>query len=441
MRVTRVVIVGGGAGGVITAAQLLRSATSHDPVHVTLVEQRPRTGPGLAYRTRHRLHTLNNYAGRLSAFADRPDDLVAWCRERQYAAHEHSFLPRGLYGDYLAEVLDRVDVPTGSAVEQVRGEVVDLLPGRPHAVIVRTAPNEPEQLLRLAADKVVLALGNPPVGRLRHLESLGARYVADPWAEDLVEQVGPADHVLLVGTGLTTIDVAAQLHEADPSVRLVAVSRHGLLPRTHLPFPATTGGPWTPPGGSLSAVLSGARAGVEEREGEWRPVADSLREYVNDLWHGLPPAHRERFVRHVARWWEVHRHRTSPEMGDRIRGLVDAGSLRVAHPDDVEPASFDKVVNCTGPSPVFSSGWNPLVDALLERGLIRPHPLGRGLDLDPDAGPIGVDGAVLPGVHVVGAARRGLEWEVAAIPDLREQAFRLARAWQPVPTPTTAVRP
>ena len=44
--------------------------------------------------------------------------------------------------------------------------------------------------------------------------------------------------VLLVGTGLTTVDVVAQVAGARPGASLTAVSRHGLLPLRHLRRPA-----------------------------------------------------------------------------------------------------------------------------------------------------------------------------------------------------------
>ena len=64
------------------------------------------------------------------------------------------------------------------------------------------------------------------------------------------------------------------------------------------------------------------------------------------------------------------------------------------------------------------------------------HRLGLGLDLDLQGRVVDSEGRVNPSVYVVGAARRGIEWEVAAVPDLRAQAARLAAA---LVTPGTAV--
>jgi uncharacterized NAD(P)/FAD-binding protein YdhS len=122
----------------------------------------------------------------------------------------------------------------------------------------------------------------------------------------------------------------------------------------------------------------------------------------------------------------VARHRMPPDAADLIQRLVRSGRLRITRSDQVNAAHFPRVVNCTGPAPVPTRGWNPLVDRLLDRGTIRPHRLGLGLDLDGHGRVIGQDGAVEPDVYVLGAARRGLEWEVTAIPDLRSQSVRLA---------------
>ena len=421
----RLVVVGGGAGGVIATARLLRTASAAEPVDVRLVERTSQVGPGLAYRTRHHLHLLNNYACRLSAHEDDPGDLVRWCRERGVEAHPHSFLPRGLYGDYLTGVLDRVEVPAGSSLTRHLGLVTDVVPAEgAFRVLVSDGGSRPSEV---PADRVVLALGNPPTRRLAHLERLGERYLPDPWVDDLAARVGPADRVLLVGTGLTTVDVAARLHAADPAVELVAVSRHGLWPRSHRRAPVAPGD-WTPPYGDPGRAAASLRRAVRAAGGEWRGVADTLREHANDLWRSWSPAGQERFVRHLARFWEVHRHRTAPEMAARIDDLLHSGALRLAHPDEVEPGAFDKVVNCTGPRPVPSLGWNPVVDSLLHRGVVRPHHLGLGLDVDELGQPYGGRGRLTPGLHLMGAARRGSEWEVAAIPDLRKQAVGVAAA-------------
>ena len=135
---------------------------------------------------------------------------------------------------------------------------------------------------------------------------------------------------------------------------------------------------------------------------------------------------REQFTRHASRYWEVARHRMAPAMAQVVEDLLATGQLTVRLSRDVDPASYDLVVNCTGPAPVGTPGWNPLVDRLAVKGMLWPGPLGLGLDLDADGALVDAHGVAARGMYAVGAARRGVEWEVAAVPDLRRQAERLA---------------
>ena len=416
----RVLVVGGGAAGVIAAATLVRRVDGE--VDVRIIERDDEVGPGLAYRTTEPVHLLNNYAGRMSALEEDPGDLVRWCRAQGMAVSPETFLPRHVYGRYLSGLLRRIDVRPGSRVTRLRGEVVSLEEG-PVGYVAGLASGG-----RVVADVVVLALGNPPPRELPAYRDLGTAYAADPWATGLTDRVGPGSRVLLVGSGLTAVDVAAQLAAAHHDVELVAVSRHGMLPRRHRSTAPGAAGPF-PVAGDLATVLAEVRrrgAHLDREGGDWRSLVESVKAVANDLWAAWPTADRERFVRHVARHWEVARHRMAPRVADIVEGLLLDGRLRVTTPGAVDATSFDLVVGCTGPAPAWTPGWNPLVDDLTARGLLRPDPLRLGLDVTPDGRLVGRDGRPARGIHVLGAARRGAEWEVAAVPDLRRQAAALA---------------
>lgn len=426
-RPQRVVIVGGGAAGAITAAHLARVATPKSPLEVTLIERDGQVGPGLAYGTRHPLHALNNFAGRLSAYGDDPDHLLGWCATKGVEAGPQSFLPRSLYGRYLAALVDGADIPDGSLLRRSRGTAVDVSPvGDGFDVHLSNGR-------RVPADRVVLALGNPPPRPRPDLDRLGRKYLPDPWCADLSDRVHGARTVLLLGTGLTMVDVAVQIADAFPRTRITAVSRHGLLPTTHLSATLRPHDGFHPGTRSLSELLASVReriAEVEECGGSWRDVVDSIRMYADDLWRDLATEDQDRFVRHVARLWDVHRHRMAPSMAERISDLMQAGTLTLARPDSLDYTCFDRVVNCTGPAPVPSAGWSALVDALLRRGLMRPHRLGLGVDLDQHGQLLSAAGRPTAGLFAIGAARRGSAWEVAAIPDIRQQAAALAETVQ-----------
>jgi uncharacterized NAD(P)/FAD-binding protein YdhS len=434
--VRRILVVGGGASGALTAANLLRAAGPGRAVDVRVIEREDVIGPGLAYRTTDPRHLLNNYAARLSVFEQEPDHLLRWCAARGLHAEPQSFLPRNLYGRYLADVLASTEVPEGSRLHRMRGEVVDVEPLE-QGFAVHLACG-----WRHEADVVVLALGNPPPRRVTDHELLGRRYLSDPWSPGLLDALSADDEVLLIGTGLTMVDVAAQISATHPRTRMVAMSRHGLLPASHVRRTLRPFDGFKPDTSSLSRLIRDVRRRVEEVEevgGNWRDVIDSVRPFADELWQRLGADDQERFVRHVARRWEVLRHRMAPEMADVIDDLVSAGTLRISTPDKVDVSRFSRVVNCSGPAPVCTPGWNAVVDRLAVRGLLRPDRLALGLDVDEHGTLIDATGRPTPGLYAMGAARRGHGWEVAAIPDLRRQASSLAEVLVADHAPTRAL--
>jgi uncharacterized NAD(P)/FAD-binding protein YdhS len=389
--VTRVVVVGGGASGVLTAA----AASRHPSIdEIVLVAREGRVGPGLAYGSAAPHHRLNSPAGRMSAWQDDPTDFTRWSGDPTA-----EFSLRRRYGDYLESVaagLPRCTVRTGEAVALDGGVV--LADG---SVV--------------AADAVVLALGNPPpAGR-------GAA-VPDPWAPGALE--GVHGRVLLLGTGLTTVDVATSLTRADPGIRLTATSRNLLLPRVHLDAPHAPGPGIADEPTSLSEVIRGFHARLRASEAPWQAEVDGVRPQINALWAGLSHDDRLRFIRHVSRRWEVHRHRMSPIVAAELQALIDDGRLVIGAPE----GEYDAVIDCTGPRPFAEPGWNPIVDSLLTTGAARPDALGIGLDIDPAGRLRDAAGAAAPDVFVVGPARRGTQWESTAIPEIRQHATEVAAA-------------
>lgn len=427
-----IAVVGGGAAGVILSAHLLRAASASEPVRVLLVDPAEAPGRGLPYRTTDPRHTLNAVVARLSAFDDDPEHLLRWCAAAGVPAEPGTFLQRADFGRYLTELLGSVPVPAGSSVRHLRGSVVD----------AEDRPDDPGVVLTLAdggalrADAAVLALGTPPPVRLPEYEPWGERYVADPWSPDLDTRAAGARRVLVVGTGLTTLDVVAHLHPLLPGARFTAVSRGGVLPAAHAADPL-------PPAIEVELEAEATLAGVldvvrhrtdaERAAGrDWRAVIDAVRPQVNTVWARLTPEERATFQRAHARAWENVRHRMSHAMRTHVGDLIADGVLTVGTVAQVrggeqwDTGAFDLVVGATGLPALTSPGWNRLVDALLARGLIRPHPLGTGLDLTSDAALVDADGVGHPRLRAMGLARRGLEWECTSVPDLRRQAAALA---------------
>ena len=126
------------------------------------------------------------------------------------------------------------------------------------------------------------------------------------------------------------LDVAITVTGAHPGTTVHAVSRHALLPRDHRypPGAPLAPGPRKPaalgPGilargpVSLPALIRNVRAAAADAPDDWQCVVDSLRPHVAGLWQALTPEDKRVFLRSVARYWEVHRHRVPPATAGRI---------------------------------------------------------------------------------------------------------------------------
>ncbi|HEX8445853.1 MAG TPA: FAD/NAD(P)-binding protein [Sphingomonas sp.] len=434
--VRHVAIIGGGFAGALMAVNLLR----HDGPTATLIERRSQAGLGVAYSAAHPDHRLNVRAGNMSALPDDPGHFERWLADR-HPAHVGGFAPRLIYGDYLTDLLSATAARSNGRLRIVRGDAVDLALSDAGTTVTLDDGS------RIAADAVVLATGNLPPHTPPGIDPalLGPdRYAADPWAADVADGLRDDDTVLLLGGGLTMVDVALLLDARGFRGRMLALSRRGLLPRAHGDAPAA---PLAErPQGSPANLLRQVRARAAQTG--WRSAVDALRPHTQSLWRGAEAPDRARFLRHLRPWWDVHRHRLAPQVADRVAALRAAGGLRIVAGKleqvlsgpagmtlryrprgDTAGATLPvrRIVNCTGPLGDIRRTSEPLLRGMLDRGLIRPDPLQIGIDVDPQSAVLDRDGATSGRLFAIGPMTRGTFWEIVAVPDIRQQTWSVAR--------------
>ena len=410
-----VAVVGGGCSGVLITRELLRSGDDR----VILIEP-GEPGGGVAYGAARPWHLLNSRAGAMSADPDDPGHFARWA-----GAAPEEFVSRRRYGDYLRSVFD----PLPADLVRARATGVS-----PDGVITldRGAP--------IRADHVVLATGSP-AGARHTAEVDHPAYLADPWRPGAVEAIGGDVPVLLIGAGLTAVDVALTLTaDGTRTAPVTAVSRRGQLPLSHTVAAAPPYAPALDDCATLRDVVRAVRESAGHAE-DWRAVVDGLRPYLDELWVALTPAEQEAFLRHLARPWECHRHRMAPAVAATIARLradgmvqIRSGGLRSLAPapgggllaDAGDgPQWFGAVVNCAGPGRLPGSA-GPFLGDLLSTGQARVGPHGLGLDIDALGRVRTALGGVQERLWLVGPLRRGARWETTAVPEIRAQARRLA---------------
>jgi len=428
----RVVVVGGGASGTLAALHLIRQASGAGaPLALHIVEPN-QLGRGVAYSTGNLRHRLNVPSAGMSALPEEPAHFVHWLRAHYDPAFARAgFAPRAVFGAYLAETVSRqLQTAAGVTWTRHRSRAVDLR-RRDQGVAITLAGHRV-----LAADAVVLALGNGAATSAWVPPALhrSPRFAADPWRPGALPQLSGGSTVLLVGTGLTMVDIAISYSHCQ----VHAVSRHGLMPLAHVTDPPP---PTPPPLPEAPITAASVRrlvfSRIRELGGDWRTAVDGMRPITQQLWSRLDGTARREVLVHAARWERV-RHRMAPELGAwlsarheeglltvrpaSVVGARDTGASLIAELSDGTSVQADLVVNCTGRCSVLDSD-DPLVSGLLGRGSARRDPLGLGFATHPDGRLVSAD--ELP-VWTLGQLRRGELWESTAIPEIRDQAAGLA---------------
>lgn len=455
-------IIGAGFSGTMVAAHLLRARA---PGQILLFERSGQFTAGVAYGTSSASHMLNVPAGRMSAFPEDADHFLRWAQSVDPSITGASFVHRRLYGRYLADVLDDAERQAGprTTLTRVSGEVTDirLQPDGRLAVLLDTGAMH-------VAHRAVIAIGNfPPAHPLPASDGILDRpwYARNPWASGALDAppvsaecgVTPQNQtVLLLGTGLTMLDVALSLRDRQHHGTIYAVSRRGLLPQAHRradrPPPACDT-PASLPSWPCTArgILNGLRSEVEaaaRRGVDWREVVTSIRHETPALWRALPLAERRRFLRHLRPYWETHRHRAATIVADDIQTMIDSrwvvvvkgrvlsleerdgcvhATIRRRAQSTAQTLRVHWVINCTGPDTDLARVNEPLIAHLRLAGTIRPDTLGLGLDSDEHGAVIDAAGRVSERLFLVGPLRKGQLWENTAVPELRGEAAVMAQ--------------
>jgi uncharacterized NAD(P)/FAD-binding protein YdhS len=389
-------------------------------------------GRGVAYSTTESVHLLNVCAEGMSAWADDPDHFAKWFGAG--ASYAEGFAPRRVFAKYLGEILDE-------AVLSGRTELIEatVVSGTREAEGWRIGFDDRSSV---HADAVVLATGNQEPDALGAFENAGPAFIRNPWGADAREAVqeltARGEAALIVGTGLTMVDLVLSLDAAGHCGRIVALSRRGLVPRGHIENDAVPVEADEVPHGSVRALSRWLRQ--RGAEVGWRAAIDSLRPHSHSLWQSLDGDQQRRFLRHGRPWWDVHRHRIAPEVADTIVRLVAEGRLefvagrivsardgesglniefRRRGSDTAQMERFAYAFNCTGPLHSMARTKDPLLRSLLDGGEITPDQLGIGLE---------IDGTCRAGEHLwaIGPLTKGRYWEIIAVPDIRDQAAEVA---------------
>jgi uncharacterized NAD(P)/FAD-binding protein YdhS len=448
-----VAIIGGGVSGAATAFHLAQADQTPVP-EIIVFEPRESLGKGLAYDTTEPAHRINVPAARMSLLTEEPDHFLRWIAAHSATAGDDDalrpdgalFPRRSVFGDYINAMLQPL-VASG-AVQHRRSAVIHVLREGPRWCI------SGDDGVQTMADVVVIATSHPPPvapGQLRAALKDHPRFVPDPTRANALAAIRPTDQVLVVGNGLTSADVIASLALKGHTGSITAISRRGLRSRGHAPVVQDpTGDFLTNPAFTARALLKNIRHIIRQAALDgltWHGVIDQVRAQGQALWQVLPVVERQRIVRHLRPFWDVHRFRVAPQVEAALDAAIAEGRLEILagsiaasrvesdtihcalrlrrHSGTIEK-TYDAVVVTTGPGHGGILASQPFLAELSHSGYLELDPTGLGLSCTRNSEAIGPVAGVTSSLLIAGPLARGTFGELMGLPQVTDHAVFVA---------------
>ncbi len=394
----KIAIIGFGFSGTMTAVHLIKNAAL--PFELILIENRERFNKGIAYLPYSKKHILNVVASRMSAFPDKADHFVNWASQQDEFSGTHrnllenAYLPRAMYGQYLAEIWKKA--LQSSAAQKVRVIVKD-------AQVLKMDVSENEISLALSnnenltADYCVIATGNnlpgnPDIPNTNFFNS--PHYFRNPWDANAVANCNPKVPVLILGNGLSMVDTVMGLIEKGFGNTIHSLSPHGfsLMPNKYAGFNYSVISGELNNKKKLLEILRivnrhirlGRKLGFN---GE--PIVDAMRPFTQHIWQNLTTHEKRLFITRLRHAWDTARHRIPAHIHAHICDLKKNG--------------------------ILYTYAGKLTDISNEKGLIKVNFFDNLQVKENELN-----------VFALGSLLKGVLWESTAVKELREQAETVA---------------
>ena len=432
-----IAIIGGGASGALVVLNSLKQSTR--PIRILWFDANNAFCKGLAYSTDEDVHLLNVRASNMSVFVDEPTHFVNWLAQQQLPFSSQDFVPRTVYGQYLSTTFNALKESNANVTITCLAEEVTAVNKSGDDYLV--SAKEVHQ-----AQQVVLAFGNflPAHPRSIHTDfQQSHRYFQNAFSSQVVKSAINQESVLIVGSGLTMIDVVLSLKKHNYTGKIRAISPHGYLPQAHIEnlLPTAVSFINEQKTYTLLQVFSLVNQHLKIARANQlsaHPVIDALRPHLQRLWLGFSLEDKQQFLRHLRHKWGVARHRAASQSMQVINELLHTKQLELirgrvydikSSVNGFEVQYVDKgqhhylqtsvLINCTGPESNFEKVEFPLIKQLLQAKLICIDALKYGIEAS-------VNGQIAPNLYTIGPPLKGILWETTAVPEIRLQAQQLA---------------
>lgn len=446
----RVAIIGGGYTGAIIA-YLLAHRSHQSLATITVFEPRETLGAGLAYGSGDPDLRLNVAAHRMRAVPGDPAAFFNWLQTNNRLSTDSASITRGgtfsrrrdfslFMGDLLKPFIE------AGQVAHIRQQVTKAERNGSYWTIARADGHTEE------ADTLIVATGHAspkipdqiPASLVRSRRCIPADRL-----DNVAPEIDAGEEVLVLGTGLTALDVVATLKSRGHRGSIHLMSRNGLLPRPQASGDFAPYGEFDTSEVTALRLLRQVRALTAETKNSglpWQSVMDALRHQGQAIWKQFPEREKRRVLRHLRRLYEVHRFRMPPQVeslleeGKSRQINVSRGRLQSVREEDgrlqviflkprTEGAAIievDRMIIATGPDAANALDYQTLLRTMRVSGHLVPDPLGLGIACDDHCRAISSAGLPQTSLLIAGPLTRGTFGEITGVPEIAAQATAIA---------------
>lgn len=216
----RIAIVGLGAAGLSILRELIEQVPNITDHTLTIYSDKERFKTGLPYQQDDDSLLLNQYAETMSLIPEEPLHFSRWIK-KHYGIKEtrKKFFPRSWYGEYLQSVGEKWINQSGAIVIKERILSVEVTTEQTYVLSTDESAEE--------YDIVHLALGHLAYQDPYQLNGMNG-YVHVPYpANEVLKGMKEDQHIGILGTGLTSIDLMLYLKKQYPSIQISFFSPDG----------------------------------------------------------------------------------------------------------------------------------------------------------------------------------------------------------------------
>lgn len=429
----RIALVGGGPAAACMMESLIRARDEINrdaPLDITVFDPSPHLWCGPSFGPDMDEALMNTYTSDMSIRYWDPDHITQWMKENGYTQFAGTkFAPREIIGKYIRDSAEKAALRM-NAFELVREQVTKVAVDG--CVLIETPMRNYE------FDYAVLCMGGATASDLYGLMGHD-RFSSTPYPlKDTLGRIGADEHVGIIGSGLTAVDLVLGLKANHHRGPITLLSRRGLLPGVRRPPVKYEVQYFTVKGieelvaakgritlqdlidltykeldhagaskhALIDEILSN-RYGIERLRHQLARVHDGeiahqlgikmLVAAYEDAWYFLSNAEKKYLFSHfrpiaysLAGPMPEHRAAQILELADAgqlnvIRGLqsvsTDTTGKFVAKAEGLPPIRLDRVFSATTGEDRLSPMAVPIIDGLVRSGQARLHPFG-GLDVE-----------------------------------------------------------